>query len=90
MKKLDKYMMATIAIHKVGDISSDVPDLCYVHEETETDYIGSWVTGFGFINVRFPKETTRGLTTEEIKKYNKMSVQLSDYPLIKLNVGEEK
>ena len=25
-----KYMMATTAIHKLGDISSDTPDLCRV------------------------------------------------------------
>jgi len=86
MAKIDKYMMATKAVHKMGDISRDEPDLCHVHEEALDHYIGSWVTGYGFINVKFPKETTRDLTPEEIKKYNKMRVQLSDHPPIKLKV----
>jgi len=89
--KIDKYMMATKAIHKLGDISSDEPDICYVHEETENDYIGAWVTGYGFINVKFPKDTTRELTPEEINKYNEQNYQLSDHPSFKLNIpkGEE-
>lgn len=65
-----KYMMATKAIHKIGDISSDEPDICCVYMENETDYIGNWVTGLGFINVHFPKSTTRELTKDEIKYYN--------------------
>jgi len=75
-KKLEKakYMMATTAIHQLGDISSDEPDLCIVSKETETDYIGNWVTGLGFINVRFPKETTRELTEAEIENYNGRSI----------------
>jgi len=87
MSKIEsKYMMATTAIHKLGDISSDEPDLCRVSEETETDYIGSWVTGFGFFGVKFPKETTRELTAEEIEKYNKMHIQISSQPPVKLKV----
>jgi hypothetical protein len=86
MKTIDKYMMATTAIHKMGDISSDIPDLCHVSRENAENYYGMWVTGFGFVNVRFPKETTRELTPEEIEKYNKMSVQVSNQPPIKLKV----
>ena len=74
MKIKSKYMMATKAIHMLGDISSNVPDLCIVDEETETDFIGNWVTGLGFINVKFPKETTRELTKEEIERYNGMKL----------------
>lgn len=81
-----KYMMATKAIHKMGDISRDEPDLCHIYRETETDYIGSWVTGFGFFDVKFPKETTRELTQEEIEKYNKISIQISDQPSVRLKV----
>lgn len=44
-------------------------------------------TEAGFINVKFPKETTRVLTKEEIEKYNKMSVQISNQPAHKLKVG---
>lgn len=86
LPKIDKYMMATIAIHKMGDISRDKPELCRVTQESETDYYGMWVTGMGFFNVRFPKETTRDLTKEEIDKYNSTYIQLSNYTPQKLKV----
>ena len=83
---MSKCMMATTAVHKLGDISNDSPDLCHIYNETETDYIGMWITGFGFFDVKFPKETTRELTPEEVEKYNSMSVQLSDHPPQQLKV----
>lgn len=86
LPKVNKYMMATTAIHKLGDISSDMPDLCHVVHESETDYYGSWVTGFGFFNVRFPKETTLELTEQEMSKYNSMYVQVASNPPQKLKV----
>ena len=87
MKKIvPKYMMATKAIHKLGDISSDDPDLCQVTEEDDENYYGAWITGFGFINVKFPKETTRELTKEEIEHYNKMSIQIGSQPAFQLKV----
>ncbi len=64
-----KFMMATIATHKMGDLSRIEPDLCLVGSETETDYIGIWVTGFGFFNVKFPKSTTKELTEQEREHY---------------------
>ena len=82
---MNKYMMATKAIHKLGDISRE-EDLCVIYDETKTDYIGNWITGFGFIKVKFPKETTRELTSEEVEKYNKTYVQISSQPAIKLKV----
>jgi hypothetical protein len=60
-----KIMLATKALHKSGNISRDEPDLCIVHSETPHYYVGSWVTGFGFFDVWFPKETTRELTDGE-------------------------
>lgn len=72
------YMMATQAIHKLGDISSDEPDLCVIHSEDEENYVGNWVTGFGFINVKFPKNTTRELTEEEKEKYHGMQIVISN------------
>jgi len=78
--------MATKAIHKMGDISRDKPDLCIINSEDESNYIGNWVTGYGFVEVEFPKETTRELTEEEIKNYNKSFIRLSDNPPIKLKV----
>ena len=50
--------MATKAIHQLGDISRDKEDLCFIHDEDEKNYIGNWITGYGFIEVKFPKETS--------------------------------
>ncbi len=87
-KKLpqEKHMMATQAIHKLGDFSRDTYDLCCVYGETETDWIGAWITGLGFFDVRFPKETTRVLTPAEVEKYNKTSVRIGSQPARQLKV----
>lgn len=78
--------MATEAHHKLGDISSSVPDLCFVQREDEDNYYGMWEFGFGFIDVRFPKSTTRELTEEEHEKYSGKAVAINDnYPLGRLN-----
>ena len=65
-----KYMMATKAYHLMGDISTETPDLCVVHGEDGDNWVGNWITGFGFMNVKFPKATTRELTQEEKEKYH--------------------
>lgn len=65
----DRYMMATQAIHAVGNLSRDEPSLAIIYDERERDYVGEWATGMGFINVRFPKETTRELTAAEREIY---------------------
>lgn len=72
-----RYMMATKAIHQLGDISSDEPDLCYIEAEDGENYIGRWATGFGFVGVRFPKSTTRELTEEEREMYQKRRIVMS-------------
>ena len=79
-RKLNKgrYLMATRAIHKLGDISSDEPDICHVYAETDDDWIGSWVTGLGFFNIHFPKETTRALNDEELARYKKQHIAMGD------------
>lgn len=82
--KFNPYMMATKAFHQLGEISSDGPDLCHINSVDGDYYVGSWVTGYGFFNVRFPKETTRNLTTEEVEKYNNQTYQLSDHRPFKL------
>ena len=79
-----RYMMATKAVHKLGDISRDKPDLCFINDEDDENYIGSWVTGFGFIEVKFPKKTTRELTKKEIKYWNKLYVGIASQPPIKI------
>jgi len=67
---MSRYMMATKAYHGLGDISSEEPDLCVIHGEDKENYIGNWVTGLGFCNVRFPKKTTRELNSEEKEKFD--------------------
>lgn len=83
---MPKYLMATKAYHQLGDISRDKPSLCRIISEDENNYIGSWVEGFGFINVKFPKETTRELTNKERKYYAKQYYQINSGPSFKLNI----
>ena len=60
-----RYMMATNALGKERNLSREEPDLVRIYGEEDDCYIGEWVTGLGFINVRFPKDTTRELTEKE-------------------------
>ena len=83
-----KYMMATTAIHQLGDISSETPDLCRVYDEDEENYIGAWVAGLGFFNVKFPKSTTRELTEEEHKEFGRKHLVMSGMDLGKLDTRE--
>lgn len=85
-----RYMMATTATHKLGDISSDEPDLCSIYDEDENDYIGAWVTGYGFFDVHFPKATTRELTPEEREKYSKKSLAMNGMYLGPIIIPEVK
>jgi len=57
--------MGTVAHHMLGDISREKFDYFWIDSEDDESYYGAWVTGFGFINVRFPKDTTRELTEDE-------------------------
>jgi hypothetical protein len=86
MKKINSYFMGTKAYHQLGDISRDKDDLFHADGETEEFYIGMWVTGYGFFNVCFPKETSRKLTDAEIEKYNKTYIQISNQPPMKLKI----
>ncbi len=80
-------MIATKAIHKLGDISRKKEDICIITNEDADYYIGGWVTGYAFFDVKFPKSSTRELTAEEIEKYNSMYVQISNQCPVKLKVG---
>lgn len=62
-----KLGIATVAYHKLGDISRNEPDYCVIQSEDETNYYGHWLEGFGFIDVRFPKSTTR-IASDDLKK----------------------
>lgn len=61
-----RYRWGTEAHHKLGDISREGGDFFYYSAKGNTDYYGRWLTGFGFINVRFPADTTRPLTEDEL------------------------
>jgi hypothetical protein len=66
-----RYMMATQAF--AGEnyrLELERPDICIIFEEDEENYIGNWVEGLGFVDLNFPKETTRDLTEEEKEKYH--------------------
>ena len=80
------YMMATKAIHKLGDISSSEPDICRIESEDDENYIGRWVCGMGFVHVKFPKSSTRKLTSEEVEYFSKQYFQLSGGPPQKLDL----
>ena len=86
VKKYPRHMMATTAIHQLGDISRDEPDLCVIEHEEGDNYIGAWVTGFGFFNVKFPKTTTRELTDDEAEHFGKQAIQIGSGPAIPLRI----
>lgn len=67
------YMMGTTAYHQLGNLSRDGENLFRVVEETNDYYVGSWLEGYGFFNVLFPKTTSRSLTEEEIETYSNLS-----------------
>ena len=77
---MPRYMMATAAIHQLGDISREKPDLCIIEGEEKGNYIGRWVEGYGFINVKFPKATTRELTDEEKERFDGQQVVIGSNP----------
>lgn len=94
MNKIDKHMIATTAIHKLGDISrkfdpndNHMGNLCRVTKEDNENYYGMWITGYGFFDVKFPKKTTRELTQEEIEYFNNQRIQINNQPSMKLKVG---
>ncbi|KKS33761.1 MAG: hypothetical protein UU96_C0015G0003 [Parcubacteria group bacterium GW2011_GWC2_42_13] len=75
-----RYMMATKAVHKLGDVSGEEPDLCSIHREDKENYIGSWVLGIILNNVKFPKSTTRELTDEEKKEWHGKQIWIGGRP----------
>ena len=66
--------MATKAFHKLGDISKKHPGLVCIQYEDKDNYYGYWIEGLGFIDVQFPKSTTRELTEEEKVKFSNNAI----------------
>jgi hypothetical protein len=61
-----KLILATKAEHKLGDISRDQPYLAWATSEDDENYIGFWdYRVVGFLDVKFPKSTSREITPEE-------------------------
>ena len=81
-----KHLMATEAYHLMGDISRTEADLCIVAKETDEYYVGNWVTGFGFIDVLFPKETTRELTKEEVNEFEQKTIAINGTPVYDIKI----
>lgn len=61
------------AIHQLGDISRDVynAELIIVDGEDKSNWIGRFVEGFGFINVKFAKDDCKEATDAEIEMWFK-------------------
>lgn len=70
-----EFRIGTEAHAKLGDISRPEGDYMRISGEDEENYYGSWLTGFGFFNVRFPKATTRPLTEAQVE-------WLADHPVV--------
>lgn len=71
--KLNKIMIlkgGSPAIHKMGNIGRKIDDKIRIHSEDETNYIGNFEEGFGFIDVKFNKNDCRPLTTKERENLN--------------------
>lgn len=70
--KKHQYMMATLANHRYGILSSKEPSLCYIYGETEDSFVGCWVfLHTDWYDILFPKKSTRDLTkAEEILNQN--------------------
>lgn len=61
-------------------------DLCCIDKETEDYYIGSWVLGLGFINVKFSKQYTRDLYWYEKYKYSNYYIGINSSYAFKLDI----
>jgi hypothetical protein len=73
-----RYMMATRAETSHGqDISRDEPALARIYGEEDCCLIGEWVTGVGYINVHFARQTTRPLTEAEQDYYRGMVLDVA-------------
>ena len=77
----ERHMMATKAAHRfAGDVSREsdpndpVENICFVRYEEGDNFVGEWVTGYGYVKVRFPKSTTRELTEDEKNYFRKCEI----------------
>jgi hypothetical protein len=91
-KNLNKIMIlkgGNPAIHKMGDIGRKFDDKIRIHSEDETNYIGNFEEGFGFIDVKFNKNDCRSLTQEERENLNGSWFSINGHPRYRIYVDEE-
>jgi hypothetical protein len=62
----------TTAIHQLGDISRENGDYFYADKKVDDNWIGAWLTGFGFMNVKFPVDTVSELTDEQKQELKRL------------------
>ncbi len=77
------------AIHKLGNIGREEDDFIRVFEEDEEYYIGNFVQGFGFIDVKFKKRDCRSLTKEEVDHLNGRWHGINNHPYYQIWVDYE-
>ena len=82
------HMMAITAYHQLGDISREKPDLGFVHGDDGQNWVGSWISGYGFFHVKFPKKTTRKLTKKEKEYWNSRHLQIASQPPTKIKIKD--
>lgn len=64
------FMMGSNGFHPMG-CKTEGENLCVVYGETDKLWVARLVFAFkGFVKFRFPKESTRKLTQDEIEKYS--------------------
>lgn len=87
------FMIATVAHHNIGDVSrefidGDIDNLCYITKKDPKGefYVGNWITGHGLINVRFPVDTTRELTNDEVNKFHGKRLSMGGMALAPLKI----
>lgn len=81
-----KHMIATTATHLMGDLSRKHADLCIITSDDGENWIGYWATGFRFMDVKFPKATTRELTDEEKEKYRSFGISINSQQPIDIKI----
>lgn len=77
------------ALHKLGNISRTDDEFIDVKEETETEYIGNFSEGFGYIDVRFDKKDCRPITKEEVDSLNKKVFTINNKVYGRICVDDE-
>jgi hypothetical protein len=84
MRKIAMLNGGCDAIHKLGNIGRSNDNYIVIHSEIDSHFIGNFVTGFGFIDVKFKKEDVRQCTNDEKEKALSKRIELGGitYPMV--------